>query len=211
MEQATEWGGCSKAGTAIRNAFAPVEHLAGCTISGILNGIAKKIQKLDTEGVKGTRALWISKYGHLLEGFNLNGDNVFTLLVSSPLVYTLSRENLNAVVVIPELLPGINLLNPQKYPRYRFITVLGVVPDIVFQGKGYETIRKGKISARTDWIIAATPFPGQSLTLQLTETAGLDETSSLMLTIGIEFGDLLTDNLVNPVKHAGAAKILSMG
>ncbi len=109
-----EWGGCAKAGARIRLAFEPVKHLAGSHVSGSLNALTKEIQKRDTNGKAGTRSILFSKYCHVLEGFNLNQDNIFNSIVKSPLTCTLSRKDVKATVEIPELILAINLYNPKE-------------------------------------------------------------------------------------------------
>ncbi len=215
-QQNAEWGGCSAAGARVRLAFNPIKHLTSAYIGGTLIALAKEIQKQDTVNGVGTRSILFSKYRSLLEGFNLNKDNVFNGVVKNPLSAVLQRgENATtATVVIPGLIPGLSLYNPQRYPVNRFIAVLGIVPDMVYGRPRYEAVkrkaRKGTNSAKTGWISANAIFEGQTLSIVL-EQAGLDDSCSLMLTVGIEFGVLLSDNLVNPVKHTGSAQIITMG
>jgi hypothetical protein len=209
-----EWGGCSKAGTNIRMALSSLKQLADYNFSGSLNAIAKAIQNLDIAGVPGQRTIYISKYCHSLEGFSLNKGITFNNVIKQPISCTLDRYTLDASLQIPQLIPGINFYIPGNYPLFRIIAELGVVPDMVYTSLGYQPANTNTnlyhISTTTDWASTGIAVAAQTLTLALNNNIGLDATSSLMLSIGIEFGMPLTDSLITPVKNAGCAKILAL-
>jgi len=211
-EQNSEFGGCSKAATNIRIALSSLQHLADYGIAGSLTGLATSIQKLDVNGIPGQRSISISKYCHSLEGFNLNKKLTFDGVVRQPLSCTLSRDMLNAIVQLPNLIPGINFYIPGAYPLFRIIAEVGVVPDMVYTLLGYQPANINTnlyhTSVATDWASTAVAFPTQTLELTLNNNVNLDETSSLMLSAGIEFGMPVTDSLVVPIKNVGCAKIL---
>jgi hypothetical protein len=210
----SEWSGCSKAGKNIRLALSPLKHLADYNISGTLTGLAKTIQKSDTTGRLGERSILISRYCHSLEGFSLNTKTGFDGVIRQPVTTTVSREELSATLLLPDLIPGLNFYIPGRLPLFRIIAVLGVVPDmvwtpLVYQPANMET-RLYHVSAATVWASTATRFPGQSLELNLPKDAGLDGNSSLMLSAGVEFGMPVSDTVVNPIRNAGCARIFAL-
>ena len=210
----SEWAGCSKAGKNIRLAMNPLLRLADYNISGVLNGLCKTIQKADTIGRLGERSVWLSKYCHSLEGFNLNRGRSFDSIIRQPIGSVLSREELRASLQLPALIPGLNFYVPDPFPVFRIIAVLGVLPDMVYTPFGYMPANKEtKLwhdSLDTGWSPSSSSFPEQTLSLQLPMDIGLDRHSSLVVSIGIEFGMPLTVDVATPIKGTGAAKILAL-
>ena len=213
-ENNSEWGGCSKAGKQIRKAMAELKLLADYNISAELNKIAKMIQLLDPEGNRGERSILLSKHCHSLEGFNLNRNVIFDGVVRRPLSSSISREALSAILELPEMNPGLDFYIPGRLPLFSITAVLGVVPDMVHTPFGYRPAkpetRFTTVSESTEWASTAISFPAQSLQLSLPKDLGLDDSSSLMLSVGISFGMPITNSIVDIIKNTGCAKILKL-
>lgn len=210
----TEFGASSTAGTYIRGALFAIKHLADHNISGQLNALARYIMKLDTVNKEGERDIRFSQYHYLLDGFSLNRNLPFNTVIRHPVSCTLSRMSGTASLVLPNLVPGVNLYNPTQYPLYRFIMVLGVIPDMVLGPTGYHPANPVQYSAEcftTQWFAAKDPLPEQNFDIALKKFTGLEESNSLVLTIGIEFGYPVSDHLTTAVKYAGTAVILATG
>ena len=45
--------------------------------------------------------------------------------------------------------------------------------------------------------------------MEIPSAANLQETDTLLLAVGLEFGNPVTDNLVESIKYSGSAKILT--
>ena len=73
----SEWGGCAKAAAMIRDLFVHHQSVADYNLSGPLTAIAKEIQMRDPSNKRGERAILFSRFGHLIEGFQLNQKNTF--------------------------------------------------------------------------------------------------------------------------------------
>jgi hypothetical protein len=208
-----EWAGCSKAGAAIRMAIYPLRHMADYNISGPLNAIAKIVQKLDTAHPVGSRAISFSKHNHVLDGFNLNNQNTLDSVIRSPLNFIFDRNN-GATINFPALNPKINFNNKYQRPLFRFVAVLGIVSDMEYN-EGYAFYRPLHvelhghcITATSEWYPALLPFEGLSLELSIKDAPAPDETDTLILAAGIEFGNPLTNSIVEQIKYSGSAKIL---
>jgi hypothetical protein len=209
-----EFGGCSKAGTSVRRALFPLRHMADYNISTLLNSIAKKIQKMDSTGLLGQRAIAFSKYKQWLDGFSYNKQKPISGVVQNPFQFSIVREEGKATVKIPALVPKINFQNKYNNPLVRFTATLGILSDFVYNPNRDEYVPKnpdvqGKnSSATTEWHSAFMPVVEENLTLQLDSSLLSDEANTLILALGIEFGNPLTNTLVEQIKYSGSAIIL---
>lgn len=209
-----EWKACIMAGKSIRAAIYAIKHLSDHNFSGSLHGICKSIQLQDELNEKGKRSVALSQGQYRLEGFGLNRTNSFESMMRHPLQFAVDRTAATAVVSLPDMLPGINLYNPYRQPLYRFILMLGVVTDIVYDEsrKLYQplaAVMPGPAIVRTVWAAVNEERPAQEITLAINgwqDVAG----AGLLLSAGIEFGMPAANNMAQPVKYAGAARLLKM-
>ena len=208
----SEFRGVGKAISLIMASCYAVNHLADYNFSGTLTRICKIIQMKDELHSQGQRSILFSKYGEILNGFNLNRKNQFDSIVNKAPEYTISRSEFKVTLKIPSLTPGINFFNPWNLPVYRFIAVLGIIPDMILTDTGYAAanpLMKFYVEqSRTVWIPAGTTFNGTQLEIQLPGDTVLDESGTLVLSLGIEFGTVVSNSLIQAVKHMGCAKVL---
>lgn len=210
----TEFGACSTLGALIRHSIWGIKHLADSYISGHLNAFLKSILNQDTENKPGQRAILVSRYRNLFNGFNLNRQNPFNTVMRHPVSCTLSRDTGTASITIPQLLPGMGFYNPSKYPMYRFIVVLSVIPDMAFAKKQYEPVSASRLFPEyhfTEWKDSSLPAAMQNIELRLKDFKGLTDSNSLFLSMGIEFGYPVSNAVTKAVKYTGSACILSAG
>ena len=209
-----EWAGCTKAGQAFRLAISGIRHLADYNISGSINGIAKIIQKEDTEHIHGERGIYFSRFRELLDGFTVNRNRTFDSVVRVPISVLVSRETGTATITIPALRPQIHLNNTYNHPLCRFIISLGIVSDVLFDEnvKMYLPINQNAHNATlvtySEWKSTKQPFDTEILNLMFSNLATITDSDSLVVAIGVEFGNPLTDQLVEPIKYSGSAKVL---
>src|SRR5206468_4299726 len=104
----------------------------------------------------------------------------------------------------PELHPTITLKNPWNLPMYRFVLALGNVPDMIFE-KGYmpanPSMKYADETVMTGWKPSNANFPAFSESIRLSDQVVLDDSGSLLLSLGIEFGIVVGDGVVVAVKH----------
>lgn len=213
-ENFIEFGACARMTRSIRHAIHPVKHLADFNFTATLNALAKKIQLLDKTGKRGERAIRISQYRYMLEGFLLNRMHPFDTVVRHPLRYTIDRDTASATVQLPELTTGINLHIPWYNPLFRFVVSLGVIRDISFTGAGYSqesTAPLSVASVYTDWHAVSQPVTAQQVELNLESSSELTTDNTMLLSVGIEMGMPVSAMITDVVKRIGCGKILGTG
>jgi hypothetical protein len=212
----TEFGGASSTAKNIKRAMTGLTHLDHSSFQSRLTSCCYIILKMDTKNVLGRREVYLSRHGHLLEGFNLEMGTFFDAIVKQPLGYTINRAEQSAMVVVPQLDPGVGLSVPGNFPLFRLIAVLGIVPDMKYSEKfdKYEPLNPSTQLLRqdfiTEWFSTNIPSPEQMLELRISPDAGMTENDSLLLSIGIEFGIPETKAIIKSVKDKGAATILAL-
>ena len=211
MDNATDFGRASTAGSNIRWMLTYVRHLADYRYSSALSSLATTFMKFDKENIKGERVVIFSEHRNLLPGFNLNKRYPFDSVVRYPLLCTINRETISATVDLPELIPGINLFLPWKSaPLYRFIISLGVLTD---EASKVNTTKTDKFvrHIKTDWQMTQVPYPAQRFELLLDSLKKLGNDQTLIVSVGIEMGEPITTELISILKNAGSAKLLAAG
>lgn len=213
----TEFGGASTAGAFVRQAVYGVKHLADPELSSQLTSFTSTILKLDIVNARGQRAIHFSQYRQLLEGFNLNRQLLFNTVIRHSVTSEVFRNTGSARLLLPGLLPGINIYTPPQYHLYRFIMVLGTIPDILYMSTvspeygPAQPVQYNPEMLYTDWFSVKEPWPAQSFNIELKNFTSLPNSHSLVLSIGIEFGYPLSNQIVKPIAHAGSACILATG
>ena len=213
-ENCSEFGGASKLAGSIRRGLYAVNHLADFNFKYALLNISRDIQKFDVINPPGQRSITLSRYPSMIKGFNLNKENVFDSVVNASPAFSIDRNNLKANLQFPYLFPGSNFSNLKKLPMYRFIISLGVVADMVWTSNGYvqqnEAVKFNPAQVTTAWLSAMEVFTARGFELQLREETVFDNSCTLVLAIGIEFGSAGKNGIVKGVKYAGCAKVLGV-
>jgi hypothetical protein len=198
----------------IMKALRPLKALADYNIAGPLNALVKPIQALDTQSVWGKRHVQLTKQKSLLEGFSLNRKNQFDAVLRASVSFSVSREECTANLTIPALVPGINFFPPLHQTVYSMVAVLGIVPDVFYSDGKY---LPSSPSYSDMFITMATTlwkpvsYASDEVSLQLTGNfEPPDEYYSVMLSIGIRYGELRNGNDIVQKKYAGSAKILKL-
>lgn len=209
-----EFGGRSTGSSLIKRMLHPLDALTWNSFTGRLNKILVPAQQADSQGEWGSRSVLLSACPGLLAGFNLNQTDHFDSMLRNPPVFQLDKSSLSATIDIPALLPGINFMVPAKYGFFCFQAVLGLVPDLhlntqtnKYQAAAHYENQK-PVLASSNWLPVGKKAAAINLQLSY-PTAAPDAGFTLMLSLGISFGMPGSDNDVEQVIKAGAAKILS--
>ena len=217
-DQNREFKGCGMANRNLFLAIHYVKDLKDFVVAGAFTRIVKAVQCMDLTHQKGQRDILFSTNRQFLEGFQLNRKNPFNTVFSHPVTAIIDRSIGKATVQIPEVLPGINFTNPWPYSTFRFIICIGAIYDIVpdSYGDDYELKHPqgnaGVEFVQTEWMATDSKAPGRSIELQLQPmvAAAIDDSTTIIVSIGIEFGaQSFTE--IKPVKHVGCAKFLAVG
>ncbi|MCF6405429.1 hypothetical protein L3C95_21165 [Chitinophaga filiformis] len=207
-----EFGDAARGGCAIRLAIFHIRHLADYNFTPTLNSLCRSIMKMDTHRPLGIRKTEFSEHRHLLNGFNLNKRYPFNHVVKPPVYCTVERNTSSATVQLPELTPGINLSLPWQHPMYRIVLSIGIIED---GGADSDYAAKAPMlinqPVTTGWRLAAQAYKGEVIVLQPETLKKLRDDETLVVSIGIEMGTLISDAVIERVKYAGSGKILITG
>lgn len=216
--QNKEFEGCGMANKAFFVAIYNIKHLNDYVVAGDVTKIIKAIQGMDTVHQKGERNIDFSANHRFLEGFHLNKKNPFGSVFTNSIPSTINRLEGKVTVQIPEVMPGINFLNPWPYSSFRFIVNIGAVYDTVFKRSDnlyeiqHESGSSGVNFVCTDWMPTNNKIAAQALEVGLKGSAStlIDEHTTIIVSIGIEFGTNKYGE-TKPVKHVGCSMVLSVG
>jgi hypothetical protein len=197
----------------LRRVLHPLEPVRTGNWQSGLAGALRPVQVRDTESVFGQRAVWLSRHGALLAGYALNKHQPLEALVRSPLEYDLDKAAGTATLRLPELVAGANLLVQGPQAWFRWVAVLGAVPDQLFvPGRGY--LPAGSChpvpmkAVYGDWHPVKGGAP--ATTLQLALPAAPPTDFGLVLAAGLLLGTVDGKGAVGVVRYAGAGKILAV-
>lgn len=211
-ENNSDWKGCGKAAGRIRWAVLDVAHLKDYNFTADLSALCKAMQLQDTENIRGQRSILFSQNRELLEGFRLTQRNPFDSVVRHPLKYEISRESGRAIVKLPKLMSGINLFIPWQYPLFRFVISLQAITDMHYNYLPADRNNTDRAPVvYTEWRTTEQNYAEEYIELQLKGGGAPDDTWTLILSVGLEMGMPVSNNVVNTVKYVGCAKILGVG
>ena len=210
----SEFGGASTMASSIRRALITIEHLKDFNYFNKLRTISEKIRSFDESNLQGERSVTLTKYKSMLQGFDLNDKNIFAFVVKSLPSCVISREDLTATINFTDLYPKITLMNPWELPVYRFYFCMAVVKDKRYTKYGYQdendAIRFSNACQKTGWLSYQENFSASELKLKFNDNSIIDESCTLVVAVGIEFGKLMSFTEVK-TQNAGCAKIVGVG
>lgn len=211
----SEFSGASKMAGSIRRALYAVNHLADFNCSTSLTAIALGLRNYDVTSLHGQRRFLLSQYASMLQGFNLNKEIPFDKMVMASPAYKIFRDAYRAELSFCELFQESNLMNPKGLGYYNIIASLAIATDMVWTKNGYvpknNDISFHPVQESTGWISTQQGLPPTTFNLQLPANNIIDETCTLILALGIDFGYATGNGEVQSVKYAGSAKILAVG
>lgn len=211
-----EWSGCAKAAAMVRDLFHHQDLVTDFNLSGPLTAIAKEIQVRDPLHIRGERAILFSRFGNILEGFQLNRKNTFEAVIRGNIDVQFLRVDGKAIIQLPELIPDISFIPPVSLPAFNIRLSLGTLPDMLFIDKHYaiadHTTEHYQLITHyaTPWYYTGDRIPAQTIEMAFQDTQKMGPHDLLVLTISVNFGTPVTHELVKTSKHTGAGKILKV-
>jgi hypothetical protein len=200
----------------MRDAIGETYRLSNFNLTPVWAGLGRQILKLDTVTAIGQRFLRFSQCKQEMEGYNLNKSYPITSILQVSPLAELNRETLSATVSIPRINTASDLQNIQRLPYFRLIICLGMVSDMMYNPDGivhkYQPVNNElngvKQSVLGDWHSTNDILPAHILSVQIDETAIplLTDDVTVLLSMGIEFGNLGFGGVIEPVKHMGAGR-----
>ncbi|OMP78058.1 hypothetical protein [[Flexibacter] sp. ATCC 35208] len=197
-----EFGTSSAAAKAVRMAIRPVSHLADINLASQFTSLCRHMLKQDKKNKRGERMVFFSEFGYLMSGVNLNKNHLFDSVVRNPVSATLDHDTATAEIRFPALQPDVNLVLPWQRPLFRFIISLGVA--------GNYRSQEPPVSYNTEWYSSQQAVEAQTVTLQLSNNK-FSEYQCMVVAVGVEMGMVVSDALVESVKHIGCGKVLIAG
>ncbi|MEM0941524.1 MAG: hypothetical protein AAF600_15230 [Bacteroidota bacterium] len=112
-------------------------------IFGKLTAKFRKLAKME-EGETGTRPLFLSKYGHLLNGFDFNANAPFKDIFSAKYFVKQGSKRGQIILHFPSSIPKKALKSPKKATNFKIITRLIALSDYRFDHhiQGYMPLSK---------------------------------------------------------------------
>jgi hypothetical protein len=188
-------------------------HLKSCTgynISYAINSLLKPVQEMDTEGELGRRKISLGAATQYLEGFQLSNKNSLESICMNPINLEMDRASLTATIRIPVLKQGKNFSPPGDFQYYRWVFVLGLVPDLLFDEGMDDYVPAFQplypCIAQGEWQEVASTVGETEFELAI-PAAPPNEQYALVLAGGIMFGTIKS-GIIMPVKRKGGGKIL---
>lgn len=211
----SEFGGRAKMGGFIMRALTFQKPMADYNLAGPLSALMKPIQEQDRISSLGQRNIYLSEYPHYIKGFSLNRNHPFDTVIRFPVTGIIDRETLSATVTFPELMPDINFFPAANHPYYGLRISLGFVPDVVFNYDRFTPIHRDYAGtnaeyADSQWYSLQQGSPSVTIEVKV-NTIPPDTNFTLILGVGICYGELKALNDIDRVPHAGSAKVLEVG
>lgn len=209
-----EFGGASSAAKALRDGLSIVKHISAGSV-GHINKFTRALADLDSVSAWGKRAVRFSETRQYLEGFNLNKNLLLSSILRQPVDGHIDRSTGNAKLQLPALVTAINFKVPGQYKLYRFVVMLAVIPDFEHSlpaepyYKPVKPVTYPTEVCTTHWYAAKEQVNIQEFNLQLKNYSGLPDCHSLVLALGIEFGEPLSNRLVQTIAKTGALQVIA--
>ncbi|HEY1114660.1 MAG TPA: hypothetical protein VGE66_13905 [Chitinophagaceae bacterium] len=208
-----EFSGCSTASKWLRRrALQHLEHLGDFNWAPALLGHLHALIPLDTSSKLGSRSVALSKNPSLVSEYPLTRRQLFDTVVRTSITWQIDKGALSATLSTGELLPGVNFLPGGPYPFFRFVAVLGAVPDLHhLKGNkygppaGFTPVAANWV--HSEWLVAGKKAPATTLEMSLPKAPGTAP-FTLVLSVGLERGTVDTGGSIETVRHFGCAKIL---
>lgn len=210
-----EFGAGATLGKYIRYMLGAHRSLSNYNITAKLNNILKHLKQQDTEGQLGKRALRLSSIPTLLHGFPVSvRHNIFDSILRTTMRWSLSRDTRSARIDVPALTRQINFFPGNEQPYFCVSAVLGIVPDVLFnEAKGAYGPPEWfdgmyvPVTMSSPWYPVKEGAPPITLEIS-TDMAPPDDSYVVMLSVGVRFGALYSNDKVELLENLGAAKIL---
>lgn len=210
----SEFSGRSRASKFLRSALSAQVWFAGRNLAGAINALMLPVQEMDKESEWGQRHIALSTCPHIVRGFSLNRTHLFDSVIRQPLQWTLERDTGSAVVRFPELVPGLHLVSPENFPYYKLVVSLGVMPDLFWDQSKYMPADPGYIyggnAVYSSWYPLLEGSPATELKISLAGGLPKSNQYSLVLGVGICYGQLVGANHIKLSHGAGSAKVLDV-
>lgn len=210
-----EWKGCTMMGKMLRESYHKLNFLEDYPAIGSLNGLAKKIQNLDTISEHGNRGLYLSKQREIILGFSFSKKQVFENVLRMPLTMDLQRDTGIAKIRVPAFDASDHLYNFPNQPFFRLHFFLWYASDVEYlqedqkYGIKIYPYNDGNDYFVTDWISTTGSMNAMNIELNcIFPECDLPDAFTMVLSAGVEFGKANESGVISGVKYCGCGKIM---
>jgi len=217
-QNSSEFGGRSRASRRIRNVLEPLKAVVDYNLAPVIAGKVTIVQKMDLESGKGKRSVALSRLPGLLDGLQLNRKTYLDTVLAAPIEYQLSREELTAQVLIPQLRVHDNFFPQKGFSYFRILVTMGMVPDLYWSPQDYvdhpDSMAYTCSLWQSPWQLTARGMEAQQLKLEFDRSYELTlgyprhPGFTLLLAMAISYGKPVAPDIIEPVRYVGAGKIL---
>lgn len=220
-----EWPGALMFSKCVRYSIWDLLSLADYNVTPVLNGMGKRLMKLDTENPIGQRSARISMAKDELAGFDLNRNFPFSSVLRTSLSVTIDKSVPELRVQIPRLRTATDIYNVQKLPYFKLVFVLSYIPDIYYRPDSNDSNKYypdeklyhewsyiAGIKTETDWLSTNDVIEAQEMKVTFDGPFTDEELSRItfLSSAAILFGAPAKAGVIEMVPHACCAKILTV-
>jgi hypothetical protein len=183
---------------------------------GAINAALYKVQKGDSEGLRGSRSLYLSKHRELISYMNYYYYKPFSDIMKCPYTVETSPDRKSVSVTLKNLIPDAQIKPPNEASHFRFCLSIGVVSDVVFNPVNgcYEKVYEGpkmmecSKAFEGEWIPVDTKTIGDvTYSVSLRDTFEMEEDMTAVRMFGIVFGKM-TSEVEELKKDRGSCEFL---
>jgi len=208
-----EWIAVTRAAMNIRRGLWELKPLADYNISGPLNALVKKIQSMDTVNPKGRRSILFSLQTDALSCFHYNRQTIFDSVIRQPLDVNIDKSTAVVDITLPFLQPQINFFPNPRYVYFRILMACTSVSNYTCAEGRRDYLPLSAqmpeyLSVNSEW--STTKVPQASLHFQVAPRFDFHTGPEMVILFGagIQYGMPGADGSIQPVPHAGAARII---
>ncbi|NOZ35080.1 MAG: hypothetical protein GXO80_07270 [Chlorobi bacterium] len=133
-ENMSEFGGSAITAKAVRVAFSEiVKSIADSRLTGRLTAIMKRINKEDTNGIRGQRSILVTQFSENLKGVEFNKKTTFGSIMNTPFTITTNVDRNNSDLLIPAFNPKNSINAPIGATHFRIVNAIGTLSDYEFK------------------------------------------------------------------------------
>ena len=212
-----EWKGCVTFSQGICNRARRIYQMRDFNVAPQMNGIAKKLMKVDKQNEIGARTVMLSQCKEILEGFNFNRRFPFNQIFRTPFLMEIDKDHGTMKVSMSRIVTKNDLYNVQKLPYFRLVFNLMCVTDVEINSDEYrpywmttENDFWHSAEVISPWFSSNTVVPEQSFEIKMIPNVpdNLMYKATFLGSIGIEFGTSGDNSEIQPVEHACCSKIV---
>lgn len=193
-ENMTEFGASATTGKALRSCFITLtKQLSAKFLAGRVTKLMKQINSKGS-GTRGKRSFEILNNKHTLIGFEFNRDKHFDSLFLSPYSLSVNADKNQVSLVVPSFNASDYVIAPTGATHFKLICAIGVLSDYLYDDElgRFEPVNPDENTLnnaiRTSEIKTEGMMSSEiNLQCSIPGNPILDETSALIVCMGIEF------------------------